>query len=150
MSAPVPARVSLVTLGVADVARSTAYYRGLGWPVSPASVEGEVTFVRTAGAVLALWSAEALAADAGLPAPPSAPAAHPTAPVALALNVGSREEVDAALAAMSSGGGSLVKGAVATPWGGYSGYAADPDGHLWEVAHNPGWPLGPDGLPVLP
>ena len=142
----VPARVSLVTLGVADVRRSTAFYRALGWPVSPASVEGEVTFVRTAGAVLALWGEDELAADSG-----AVPAARPAfRGVALALNLESHDEVDDALAQMAAVGGTVVKPAVATPWGGYSGYAADPDGHLWEVAHNPGWPLGPDGLPVLP
>ena len=142
----VPARVSLVTLGVADVRRSTAFYRALGWPVSSASAEGEVTFVRTAGAVLALWSEGELAADAGA----SAGERSAFRGVALALNLASRDEVDEALEQMTSAGGTVVKPPVATPWGGYSGYAADPDGHLWEVAHNPGWPLGPDGLPVLP
>ncbi|HSK54895.1 MAG TPA: VOC family protein [Jiangellales bacterium] len=143
----VPARVSLVTLGVADVRRSTEFYRALGWPVSPASVEGEVTFVRTAGAVLALWGEDELAADTGASGSLGRPAFRG---VALALNLATRAEVDQALAQMVAAGGSVVKPGVATPWGGYSGYAADPDGHLWEVAHNPGWPLGPDGLPVLP
>jgi predicted lactoylglutathione lyase len=142
----VPARISLVTLGVADVARSTAFYRALGWEQSPASVEGEVTFFRSAGAILAVWGERDLAADAG--------AAERRAPdfrgVACAVNVGSEAEVDQSLATAVSAGGTVVKPAERAEWGGYSGYFADLDGHLWEVAHNPGWPLGPDGLPRLP
>jgi predicted lactoylglutathione lyase len=142
----VPARVSLVTLGVADVTRSTAFYQALGFEPSPASVAGDVTFFRTAGAILALWGAGDLAADSladGVPGPGFRG-------VALAINLGSEAEVDAAFATAEAAGAVIVKPPVRTEWGGYSGYFADPDGHAWEVAHNPGWPLGPDGLPRLP
>jgi catechol 2,3-dioxygenase-like lactoylglutathione lyase family enzyme len=142
----VPARISLVTLGVADVARATAFYQALGWPLSSASVEGEVSFFRTAGGLLGLFGAADLATDAGLPATP----AGGFRGVALAINVASPQEVDAALAAAVAAGGTVPQPARTTEWGGYSGYFADPDGHAWEVAHNPFWPLGPDGLPVLP
>lgn len=110
----VPARVSLVTLGVADVARSTEFYERLGSPLSSASVPGEVSFFRTAGGPLAVWGAAELAAE------------------------------------MGAAGATIVKGARPTDWGGYQGYFADPDGHVWEIAHNPGWPIGADGRPALP
>jgi uncharacterized protein len=142
----VPARVSLITLGVADVARSTAFYQALGWEASPASVPGEVTFFRTAGAILAIWGAGELAADALAPDAPG-PGFRG---VSQAVNVGSEAEVDAAFATAAAAGAVIVKAPVRTDWGGYSGYFADPDGHVWEVAHNPGWPLGPDQLPQLP
>jgi uncharacterized protein len=145
----VPARVSLVTLAVADVARSTAFYEALGWRASPASVPGDVTFLRTAGAILALWGAADLAADTGVDAAEGMPGAGFRG-VALAINVASEAEVDAAFAAAAAAGAVIVKPPVRTDWGGYSGYFADPDGHTWEVAHNPGWPLGPDQLPRLP
>lgn len=140
----VPARLSLVTLGVRDVARSTAFYQALGWPLSPASVPGEVSFFNTAGAILALYGREALAEDAhGTPA-------GPTGAVAMAINLDSREQVDAAFEEVRRIGGAVVKPPTAADWGGYSGYFADPDGHLWEVAHNPAWPVGEDERPALP
>jgi predicted lactoylglutathione lyase len=142
----VPARVTLVTLGVSDVPRATAFYQALGWALSPASVAGEVSFFKLSNSVLALWGHDDLAADASA-SPTGVPAFRG---VALAINVEGRDEVDAALAAAVDAGGQLRTPAHPTEWGGYNGYFADPDGHLWEVAHNPGWPLGPDGLPVLP
>jgi predicted lactoylglutathione lyase len=142
----VPARVSLVTLGVKDVARSTAFYVALGWPLSSASVPGDVSFFKTSGGLLALWGEDLLAADAGLPgAAPTDRRGH-----ALAINIESREEVDAALATAVAAGGRITRAAQATDWGGYNGYFADLDGHLWEVAHNPFWPIGDDGRPTLP
>lgn len=143
----VPARLSLVTLGVTDVARATEFYTALGWPLSSASQPGEVSFFRTAGCIVAVWSAEELAQDAHLP---PAPLAAGFRGYALAINVGSPAEVDAALGAAVAAGGRVLKPAGPTEWGGYNGYFADPDGHAWEVAHNPGWPLGDDGLPQLP
>jgi catechol 2,3-dioxygenase-like lactoylglutathione lyase family enzyme len=145
----VPAVVSLVTLGVRDVPAATRFYERLGFERSPASVEGEVSFFRTASCVLAVWSAAELAADAGANATPErqAPGFRGSA---LAINVDSPAAVDAALAHARSAGATIPKPAVATDWGGYSGYFADPDGHLWEVAHNPGWPLDERGLPQLP
>jgi predicted lactoylglutathione lyase len=140
------AAVSLVTLGVRDVVTATAFYEALGFEASSASVPGEVTFFRNAGSVLALWGNDELRRDA---------AAEPDdgrsfRGVSLAVNVASRQAVDAALAQAVSAGATIARPAEATDWGGYNGYFADPDGHLWEVAHNPFWPLGNDGLPQLP
>jgi hypothetical protein len=143
---PVPARVSLVTLGVADVARSTAFYTALGWPLSSASLPEEVSFFRTEGGLLAVWGVGNLAADAGA----AGPVAAGFRGVALAINVEGEAAVDAALAAAERAGGTVARPATKTEWGGYSGYFADPDGHLWEVAHNPFWPIGADGRPQLP
>ena len=142
----VPAYVSLITLGVTDLDRATAFYRGLGWPLSPASVPGEASFFAIGGCALALFGDRALAADAGVDA--GAPVTFRG--VATAINVGTPAEVDAALAAAATGGGRLVKAGERVAWGGYSGYFADPDGHLWEVAHNPYWELGADGRVTLP
>lgn len=141
----VPQRYSLVTLGVRDVPASTAFYERLGWRRSSASVEGDVAFFATPGGVLALWSAAALAADAGQPGSPGA-----FRGVAVSINLDSPEEVDAAIGAWVAAGGTVSRAAAATEWGGYSGYVADPDGHLWELAHNPYWPLDERGLPMLP
>lgn len=141
-----PARVSLVTLGVADVARSTAFYEALGWPLSSSSVPGQVSFFRTAGGLLALFGADELAADAHLPS--SDPPAFRG--VTLAINCAHEAEVDATLAEALAVGATLLKPAERVFWGGYSGYFADPDGHAWEVAHNPGWPIGDDERPILP
>jgi predicted lactoylglutathione lyase len=141
----IPAAISLVTLGVRDVRTSTRFYSTLGFELSSASVEGEVSFFRTAGAILAVWGRAELAADANQPEP----AANPGG-TALAINLDSRAAVDAALADAAAAGASIPKPATATEWGGYSGYFADPDGHLWEVAHNPFWPLDARGLPQLP
>jgi catechol 2,3-dioxygenase-like lactoylglutathione lyase family enzyme len=143
----VPARISLATLGVADLDRATKFYQALGWPLSKASVPGEVSFFRTAGGLLALWGVYALAKDAQV--------THPGGPLpfrgtSLAINLDSREEVDAAFDTVANAGGDVVKPPAATEWGGYSGYFTDPDGHLWEIAHNPGWPIGPDERPQMP
>jgi len=131
---------------VRDISRSTAFYRALGWPLSEASVAGEVSFFKTRGAILALWGHDALAADAGVASEP-APAYRGTG---LAINLESPAAVDELLRRAESAGGRITRAAEKTDWGGYNGYFADPDGHLWEVAHNPFWPLGLDGLPELP
>ncbi len=143
---PVPARLSLVTLGVTDLVRSTIFYQALGWPLSPSSVPGEVSFFRTAGGILALWGTDALAADTQLPAGP--PPRYRG--VALAMNLDSPADVDTSLAAAVSAGATLLRPAHSPDWGGYTGYFADPDGHVWEVAYNPHWPIGPDERPILP
>ena len=143
----VPARISLVTLGVDDVARATEFYVALGWRLSSSSVPGEVSFLDTAGSRLGLWSNAELAAEAY---PGMTPSHVNVQGVALAINVGSPAEVDDAIAAAEAAGARIVQRPRAMEWGGYSGYFADPDGHAWEVAHNPGWPLGDDGLPQLP
>ena len=142
-SGSIPARLSLVTLAVADVERATAFYRALGWEPSSASVPGEVTFFDTQGALVGLWGRDALAADSAVAA--AAPGA-----VSLAINVESAAAVDEALGRAVAAGARISRAAQATDWGGYNGYFVDPDGHPWEVAHNPFWPIGPDGRPELP
>lgn len=137
-------RLSLVTLGVADLARSRAFYEGLGWKRSARQAEG-VAFFQMGGAVLSLFGREDLAEDAGLPAEGSG-----FGGVALAYNARSREEVDAVLAEAVAAGARLLKPAQEAFWGGYSGYFADPDAHLWEVAWNPGFPLDENGFLQLP
>lgn len=141
----VPARVSLVTLGVTDVARATRFYESLGWRRSSMSQES-VTFFHTGGPVVGLFGWDDLAADASLP--PGTPSAFRG--VTLAINFESREEVDAAVATWVAAGGRVVKSPEEVFWGGYSGYLADLDGHLWEVAHNPFIPFRSDGTLDLP
>ena len=143
-----PARFSLATLGVRDVTRSTEFYQALGWPLSKASVPGEVSFFDTDGGILAVWGDEELAKDAGLAG--AAPGAAAYRGSAYAINLDSPADVDELLALAVQAGGRLTRPALATDWGGYNGYFADPDGHLWEVAHNPHWPIGPHGRPILP
>ncbi len=143
----VPAVVSLVTLGVSDVPASTRFYQQLGFELSSGSVEGEVSFFKTAGGLLGLYGLDDLRLDAvAAEGPP--PGAFRG--VSLAVNVASPGVVDSSLAAASDAGATITKPAQATEWGGYHGYFADPDGHLWEVAHNPFWPIGDDGRPQLP
>jgi uncharacterized glyoxalase superfamily protein PhnB len=137
-------RVTLITLGCADLARSRAFYAALGWREAPGGTE-EVSFYQMHGAALALFGREALAADQGRPG-----AALGTGAVTLAQNFATKAEVDAAFAAALSAGATALKHPEEVFWGGYSGYWADPDGHVWEVAMNPFWPLGPDGSLTLP
>lgn len=136
----VPARVSLVTLGVADVARSLAFYRALGWEAA-LEVEGFVV-LRTTGTWVALYPLRDLARDMGDDPPHGTPRR-----TALAINVESPAAVDAALDEAVAAGGSLLAAGAKAEWGGHTGYFADPDGHAWEVAHNPGWPLDERGVP---
>jgi catechol 2,3-dioxygenase-like lactoylglutathione lyase family enzyme len=136
-------RVSLVTLGVSDFARSRAFYEALGWRGQEAE---ETFFVQAGGSAIVLWSREKLADDAGITDRDQ----DGFGGVALAHNVRSRDEVDAIMAAASSAGARVTKPAAETFYGGYAGYFADPDGHLWEIAHNPGFALGPDGSLTLP
>ncbi len=137
-------RLSLVTLGVADVARATAFYVALGARVGAASNE-HVTFFDMNGVILALYGRAALAEDATVEAEGTG-----FSGVTLAWNRESREAVDAGLEAAVAAGGRLVKPAREVFWGGYSGYFADPDGHLWEVAHNPFFPIDAEGVTRLP
>src|SRR5262245_28279598 len=138
-------RITLVTLGVTDLERSLRFYRdGLGWRPSSASVEGDVAFFQVGPLALALWSRAELAKDAGVDD------GGGWGGVALAHNVRSPEEADVAVARALDAGGRLVKPPAATDWGGYAGYIADPDGHLWEIAFNPHWPIEADGSIRLP
>lgn len=138
-------RLNVVTLGVADVARSRRFYEALGWRASASQSSEAVAFFQLGPLVLALFGRKALADDAGVG--DSAPG---FSGVTLAWNGATRAGVDAALASAVAAGARLVKPAQPTSWGGYSGYFADPDGHLWEVAHNPFWPLAEDGAIGLP
>ena len=136
------ARISVVTLGVADVPRAREFYRALGWPLS-GEPEDAVAFFRNAGSRLALYPLAGIAEEAGQP-----PAEPGSIRMTLAMNVESRELVDAALDEAVRAGGTLLTPAQERFWGGYSGYFADLDGHAWEVAFNPFWPIEQDGLPV--
>jgi catechol 2,3-dioxygenase-like lactoylglutathione lyase family enzyme len=138
-------RVTLITVGVADLQRSLAFYRdGLGWTPSGSSQPGEIAFFQLNGLVLALWSRDALAADARVDD------AGGWGGITLAQNHPSTEAADAAYARALAAGGRPLKALEATDWGGYSGYVADPDGHPWEIAFNPFWPLAEDGSLTLP
>jgi catechol 2,3-dioxygenase-like lactoylglutathione lyase family enzyme len=142
-----PQRITLITLGVADLARARAFYGRLGWAEHAASQPG-VAFYQMHGAVLALFGLADLAADQGRPG--LDPGTGPRGAVTLAQNHATEAEVDAAFAAALAAGGTALKRPARTEWGGYSGYWADPDGHVWEVAMNPFWPLAADGSLVLP
>jgi uncharacterized protein len=139
------AHVSLITLGVEDLTRATRFYEALGWHRSDASVEGTIAFLRGGAMVLALFGRHELVEEAGTDLH-----AAGSGPVALAMNVGAEATVDATLATAEAAGGSITRPAVRAEWGGYSGYFSDPDGHLWEVAHNPTFRLLDDGRVVLP
>ena len=141
----VPPNFSIVTLGVADLERSAAFYRGLGWEQRGDPSAG-ITWFRTSGTWVGLFGHADLAADVGVPADP--PPAYRG--VTLALNVGDEAAVDDALAQAVEAGARLVKAAARAEWGGYSGYFADPDGHLWEVAFAPGFPVAADGTIDIP
>ncbi|MGB2953540.1 MAG: VOC family protein [Gaiellaceae bacterium] len=131
-------RVSLVTLGVADVGRARRFYESLGWQ-SGAEPDAEVVFFQAGGMIVALWSRAELAADSGVEDRGG------FGGVTLAHNVGSPADVDRVLEQAANAGAEIARPGAATFWGGYSGVFVDPDGHPWEVAHNPGWTLGDDG-----
>jgi predicted lactoylglutathione lyase len=141
----IPARISIVTLGVEDVARSAAFYEALGWPRASSSM-AQIVWFRTADSWLGIFGRGDLAADANLPID----AARDTfGGITLAINIESVEAVDAALAKAVAAGGSLLKPGTELPFG-YGGYFADPDGHPWEVCYNPSFPIGPDGRIEIP
>jgi len=143
---PVPQRLTIVTLGVADLERSCAFYvGGLGWRPSAASNE-QIAFFDMGGVVLALHPRGMLAEDAGLPPD----RADRFSGVTVAINMASEAAVDDALAAAVAAGGVLTKRAERKHWGGYGGYVADPDGHAWEIAFNPYAPLDDAGRMTLP
>ena len=132
-------RVSLITLGVADLKRSTEFYERLGWHRSMANTEG-ITFFQTGGMALALYPRHELAKDAKVPAE-----GEGFSGITLAHNTRSRAEVDSVLMEAAAAGAKIVKPAEEAFWGGYSGYFSDPDGFLWEVAWNPSFPIAEDG-----
>jgi catechol 2,3-dioxygenase-like lactoylglutathione lyase family enzyme len=130
-------RLSLVTLGVSDFDRARRFYEALGW--SGESPDDEVIFFQAGGMVVALWSRELLADDSGVAD------GGGWGGITLAHNVRSPGEVDAVLTEAQAAGATIARPGAPTPWGGYSGVFVDPDGHPWEVAHNPGWRLDGDG-----
>ncbi|AXQ92336.1 VOC family protein [Cereibacter azotoformans] len=138
-----PQRVTLITLGVGDLAASVAFYERLGWKQHRA--QEDVAFFQLQGSALALFGSAALAADQGRPG-----AGLGTGAVTLAQNFATEAEVDAAFDAALAAGATALKRPEKVFWGGYSGYWADPDGHVWEVAMNPLWPLAEDGSLTLP
>lgn len=137
-------RLSLITLGVEDLARARRFYEALGWKAS-ALGDGNVVFFQLGGIVLALWGRAELAADARL-----ADAGPGFRGVALAHNVRRREEVDAILAEAEQAGGRITRPAQDAFWGGYYGHFTDPDGHVWEVAWNPQFAIDDAGNITLP
>jgi catechol 2,3-dioxygenase-like lactoylglutathione lyase family enzyme len=131
-------RLSVVTLGVADLQRSLRFYEALGW--RRGNSHEQVVFFQLNGLVLSLYGRESLAEDARVPA-----GGQGFSGITLAYNARDRAEVEGVLAEAQRAGGRIVKEAQDVFWGGYSGYFADPDGHLWEVAWNPEWELTPEG-----
>jgi catechol 2,3-dioxygenase-like lactoylglutathione lyase family enzyme len=137
-------RVSLITLGVADLKRSREFYERLGWRRSMAKAEG-VVFFQVGGMGLALYPQHELAKDANI-----APDGHGFPGISLAYNARNRAEVDSVLEDAEAAGAKLLKPAQEAFWGGYSGYFSDPDGFLWEVAWNPSFPIAEDGSIRIP
>jgi predicted lactoylglutathione lyase len=136
-------RVSLIALGVTDLARARAFYEELGWHGH--EVE-ETVFIQAGAQAIVLWGRDQLAADAGV----ADDGMGTFDGITLAHNVGSREEVDAIVAAAAAAGAQVTKAPTDTFYGGYAGFFRDPDGHVWEIAWNPGFTLGPGGELVLP
>ena len=141
MSVP---RIHIVTLGVNDLARSRRFYETLGWKASSASNEG-IVFLKGGSGVLALYGRQALAEDAQVDDQPSGFAA-----ISLARNAGSKAEVDEWFSAATNAGATAIKSPQEVFWGGYSGYIADPDGHIWEFAFNPYFVFDAQGNLALP
>lgn len=140
-------RVSFITLGVSDLARSRSFYeQGLGWkPSQRGGSAGVVFFQMNSGLVLALFPKDELAKDAGIPNDGAG-----FNGMALAYNVHERHEVAEVLKIAEQAGGKIIKPAQDAFWGGHAGYFADPDGYLWEVAWTPHFELTPDGQMILP
>ena len=136
-------RVSLVTLGVRDLDRSRTFYEALGW-TTRAEPADDVVFFQAGGLILALWGRDELAADSGVED------SGGWGGITLAHNVRSPAEVDAVLAEAAAAGAEIPRAGAETFWGGYSGVFVDPDGHPWEIAHNPRWTLREDGSVELP
>lgn len=126
-------RISLVTLGVADLGRARRFYEALGW-AGAQQPDDEVCFFQAGGMVFALWTALG---------------GHGAPGIELAYNVGAPADVDAVLHEAEQAGGRIVRPAAQTDWGGYAGAFADPDGYVWEIAHNPFWTLRPDGTVTI-
>ena len=137
-------RVSVVTLGVADVTRARAFYEALGWVGKSITPAGDIVFFQAGPMVFGLWSRSELAHDSAVTD------GGGWGGITLAHNVGSPTEVDTVLTEAEAAGATIGRPGAATFWGGYTGIFLDPDGHPWEVAHNPHWPLAPDGSVSMP
>jgi predicted lactoylglutathione lyase len=137
--------ITLITLTVADIAKATRFYESLGFAKSKSESQDAVSFFRAGGIVLSLWDREAQIQDAN-----AGTLWDGNGGIVVAQNVGSAAEVDAMLAKAKAAGARILKPGTKIAWGGYNGYFADPDGHLWELAHNPHWELDKDGQLVLP
>jgi predicted lactoylglutathione lyase len=133
-TSPVEQRITMVTLGVKDLSRARGFYEALGWSGAQ-QPDDEVAFFQAGGMVFGLWAALG---------------GHGAPGIELAHNVRSPEEVDALLAGAQHAGGTIARPAGQADWGGYTGAFADPDGYVWEVAHNPDWTLADDGSVRLP
>jgi uncharacterized protein len=140
---PVEQRISLVTLGVGDLPRAKAFYEALGWRGQEAQ---ETVFFQAGAMAVVLWGRGKLAADSGI----EDEGGDGFGGVALAQNVRSAEEVDAVIDAARAAGAEITRTPSETFYGGYAGVFADPDGHLWEIAHNPGFTLTDEGSLILP
>ena len=136
-------RISIVSLGVRDLARARRFYEALGWRGQEVQ---ETVFFQAGGLAVVLWGREKLAADCGLEDGP----ADGFGGIALAHNVRSEEEVDALVARAAELGAAITRPPAETFYGGYAGVFSDPDGHAWEIAHNPGFTLEADGSLTLP
>jgi predicted lactoylglutathione lyase len=139
------ANVTLITLTVADVGKATRFYQSLGFVKSKSASQEAVSFFRAGGIVLSLWGRKAQIEDANADA-----VWDGNGGIVVAQNVASEAEVDAVLAKAKAAGARILKPGTKTFWGGYNGYFADPDGHLWEIAHNQHWDRDSDGCLVLP
>jgi len=139
------AHVSLITLGVADVAGATAFYEALGFKLSKRASQPEVSFFQAGALVLALWGRDAQKEDANAEALWTG-----NGGIVIAQNVGSEDDVDAVMARAEAAGARILRPAGKTFWGGYNGYFADVDGNVWEIAYNPFWELDSDGSVKLP
>ena len=139
------ANITLITLCVSDIAKATRFYESLGFVKSKKASQDDVSFFRAGSLVLALWGREAQVEDAGANALWTG-----NGGIVVAQNVASEREVDAVLARAEKAGARILKPGTKTFWGGYNGYFADPDGHLWEIACNPHWKLDAQGLVELP
>ena len=140
-----PAPITLITLCVADIAKATRFYEQLGFVKSNTASQDEVSFFRAGGVVLALWGREAQVDDAN-----ASGLWTGNGGIVVAQNVASEREVDAVLATAKQAGARILKPGTKTFWGGYNGYFADLDGHLWEIACNPHWELDQQGRVKLP
>jgi len=135
-------RLSVITLGVADLARARAFYEALGWTTGAAPAD-DVVFFQAGGMVVALWGRSQLAEDSGVTE------GEGWGGITLAHNVRSPSEVDSLMSEAAGAGATITRRAGDTFWGGYSGVFLDPDGYPWEIAHNPHWTIAEDGSVTL-